>query len=66
MEGMGSIVSSLPLAGLGETSISQIFELMSVWAEAAHFQLPTPRGQWRGPISGSGVSWDLSLREHGE
>ena len=20
---------------------------MSVWAETAHFQLPTPRGQWR-------------------
>ena len=44
----------------------EIFELMSVWAETAHFQLPTPRGGWRGHISGSERSWDLLLREHRE
>ena len=44
----------------------EIFELISVWAETAHFQLPTPRGQWRGHISRSEPSWDLLLREHRE
>ena len=59
-----SDVSSLPLAGPNEGSISEFFELISVWAETAHFQLPTPRGEWRGLISGSKRSWDLPLGEH--
>ena len=41
---LGSVASSLPLAGPEEGSISEFFELISVWAETAHFQLPTPRG----------------------
>ena len=64
--GMGSVVSSLPLAGPDERSIPEIFELISVWAETAHFQLPTPRGKWRGHISRSEMSSDLQLREHGK
>ena len=40
--GIGSVASSLPLAGPDERSILGIFELISVWAETAHFQLPTP------------------------
>ena len=43
-KGIGSVASSLPLAGPKEGSIWGIFELISVWAETAHFQLPTPRG----------------------
>ena len=43
-KGIGSVASSLPLAGPNEGSILEIFELISVWAETAHFQLPTPRG----------------------
>ena len=42
LEGQGSVASSLPLAGPDEGSILGIFELISVWAETAHFQLPTP------------------------
>ena len=42
----------------------EIFELMSVWADTAHFQLPTPGGFWRGHVSGSEKSSDLPLREH--
>ena len=60
-----SVASSLPLAGPDEGSALEIFELMSVWAETAHFQLPTPRGEWRGPFSSSERSWDALLREHG-
>ena len=65
-KGIGSVVSSLPLAGPDEGSVLEIFELISVWAETAHFQLPTPGGYWRGHISGSEMSWNLLLREHGE
>ena len=65
-KGIGSVATSLPLAGPDEGSFLEIFELISVWAETAHFQLPTPRGQWRGHISGSEQSWDLLLREHRE
>ena len=65
-KGIGSVVSSLPLAGPDKESILEIFELISVWAETAHFQIPTPRGYRRGHISGSEGSWDLSLREHRE
>ena len=42
--GIESVASFLPLAGPDEGSISEIFELISVSAETAHFQLPTPRG----------------------
>ena len=65
-EGIGSVASSLPLAGRDEGSFLEFFELISVWAETAHFQLPTPGGYWRGPISGSKWIWDLQLGEHGE
>ena len=41
-KGTGSVASSLPLAGPDEGSIMGILELISVWAETAHFQLPTP------------------------
>ena len=44
----------------------EIFELISVLAETANFQLPTPRGYWRVHISGSERSWNLLIREHGE
>ena len=44
----------------------EFFELISVWAETAYFQLPTPRGQWRGLIPSSGGSWNLLLGEHRE
>ena len=64
--GIGSVASSLPLAGPDERSILEFSELISVWAETAHFQLPTPRGKWRGHISGSERSSDLPLREHTE
>ena len=43
-KGIGSLASYLPLAGPDEGSIVEIFELISVSAETAHFQLPTPRG----------------------
>ena len=66
LKGIGSIGSSLPLAGPNEGAILEFFELISVWAETAYFQLTTPRGKWRGPISGSEGSSDLPLREHGE
>ena len=48
-KGIGSVVSSLPLAGPDEWSILEFFELISVWAETAHFQLPTPWGIMAGP-----------------
>ena len=60
-KGIGSVASSLPLAGPNEGSALEIFELISVWAETAHFQLPTPREYWRGQITGSERSWDLPL-----
>ena len=41
-KGIGSVASSLPLAGPDEGSTLEIFELISVRAETAHFQLPTP------------------------
>ena len=63
---IGSVASSLPLAGPDKGSTLENYELISVWAEIAHFQLPTPRGKWRGHISGSGGSWDLPLRKHRE
>ena len=44
LKDMESVASSLPLAGPDEGLILEFFELMSVWAETAHFQLPTPRG----------------------
>ena len=44
LKGIGSVGSSLPLVGPDERSILEFFELISVWAETAHFQLPTPRG----------------------
>ena len=44
LKGKGSVVSSLLLAGLDGGSGLEFFELISVWAETAHFQLPTPRG----------------------
>ena len=65
-KGIGSVASSVPRAGPDEGSILEIFELISVWAETAHFQLPTPRGYWRSHISGSESSGNLPLREHGE
>ena len=65
-KGIGSVALSLPLEGPDEGSVLEIFELISVWAETAHFQLPTPGGYWRGHISGSERSWDLPLREHRE
>ena len=43
-KGMGSVALSLPLASPDEGLILEIFELISVWAETAHFQLPTLRG----------------------
>ena len=43
-KGIGLVASSLPLAGPDEGSFLEIFELISAWAETAHFQLPTPRG----------------------
>ena len=61
---IGSVASSLPLAGPDKGSILEIFELISVWAETAHFQLPTPREEWRSHISGSEMSSNLLLREH--
>ena len=65
-KGIGSVASSLPLTGPDEGSILGIFELISVWAETAHFQLPTSREHWRGHISGPEKRWDLLLGEHGE
>ena len=44
LKGIGSAASPLPLAGPDEGSILEFFQLISVWAETAHFQLPTPRG----------------------
>ena len=44
----------------------EFLELISVLAETANFQLPTPRGYWRGFISVSEGGCDLPLREHGE
>ena len=65
-KGIGSVASSLPLAGPDEGSVLDIFELISVWAETAHFQLPTHGRYWRGHISGSEMSSNLLLREHEE
>ena len=65
-KGIGSVASSLPLAGPGEGSIVEFFKLISVWAETAHFQLPTPEREWRGHSSGSERNWDLPFREHRE
>ena len=48
-KGIGSVVSSLPLAGPDEGSILEFFKLISVWAETAHFQLPTSGGLMAGP-----------------
>ena len=64
--GSGSVASSPPLAGPDEGSTLEFSELIPGLAETAHFQLPTPRGYWRGYISGSGGSFDLLLREHRE
>ena len=66
LKGIGSVASSLPLASPDKGSISGFFELISVWGETAHFQLPTPRGEWRGPLSGSEGSSDLPVGEPGE
>ena len=44
LKGIWSVASSPPLAGPDEGSILEFFELISVLAETAHFQLPTPRG----------------------
>ena len=44
LKDIGSVASSLPLAGPDEGSILEFSEVISVWAEKAHFQLPTPRG----------------------
>ena len=44
LKGIGSVASSLPLAGPDKESILEFFKLTSVWAGTAHFQLPTPRG----------------------
>ena len=65
-KGIGSVASSLPLTGPDEGSILGISELISVWAETAHFQLPTPKEYWRGHISDAEGSWDLPLRGHRE
>ena len=48
-KGIGSVASSLALAGPDEGSILEYSELISVWAETAHFQLPTPWGMMGGP-----------------
>ena len=42
--GIGSITLSLPLAGPDKRSFKEFFELISISAETAHFQLPTPMG----------------------
>ena len=44
LKSMESIASSLPPDSPVEGSFLKFFELTSVWAETAHFQLPTPRG----------------------
>ena len=64
LKGIGSVASSLPLAGPNKGSLLEIFELISVSAETADFLLPTPRGEWRGHISCPVESWDQMLREH--
>ena len=64
--GIGSVASSLPLAGPNKGSILEFFEPISVLAETAHFQVRTPEGEWRGLISGSEGCWDLLLGEHSE
>ena len=66
LKGIGSVASSLPLDGPDKWSTLEFFEVISVWAETAHFQLPTPTELWRGHISGSDRSWELPLMEHGE
>ena len=43
-KGIGSVALSLPLAGPDEGSFLEISELISFWAETAHFQLRAPRG----------------------
>ena len=59
---IGSVASSLALAGPDKGSILEFFELMSVWAETAHSQLPTPRGFWQGLISGSKGDLEPAIR----
>ena len=49
-KGIGSGVSPRPLTGPDEGSIVEIFELISVWAETAHFQ-PQLLGDNGGAIS---------------
>ena len=44
LKGIESAASFLPLDGPDEGLILEFFELISVWAETAHFQLTTPRG----------------------
>ena len=66
LKGIESVASSLPLDSPDEGSFLEFFKPISVWAETAHFQLPTPRGEWRDLISGSEGSSDLPLREHRE
>ena len=66
LKGIGSVASCLPLFGPDEGSILEFFELMSVWAETAHSQLPTPRGYWQRLISGPKRTWDPQSREQRE
>ena len=66
LRGIGSVASFLPLVCSHQGSILEFFELIAVWAETAHFQLPTPRGYWRGLIPGAKENWDLPLRKHKE
>ena len=54
LKGVGSVASSPSLAGLDEGSILEFFELISVWAETAHFQLPTRRAQKQEAINEEG------------
>ena len=65
-KGTGLAASPLPSYGPAEGSILDLFEPKSGWAETAHFQPPTPRGYWRGHISGSEGSWDEPSEEHRE
>ena len=63
-KGIGSVASSLPLAGPNEGSILEIFELMSVWAEQPIFSYQL-LGDNGGAIFPARMgSWDLRLGEH--
>ena len=44
LKGIESVAPSLPLNGPDEGSTLEFFKPISVRAETAHFQLPTPRG----------------------